>query len=103
MITVQTQVSVCIETTTLGYAADIHWRSGDHERAFLTVEERFEHSTDDRMFSATFSPLIACPTQHACAWLVDGCAPGPIVTGDRQIALRYLDLGCDVTSLGRPQ
>ena len=103
MSTVRTQVSVCIETATLGYAADIHWRSGDHEQSFLTVEERFEHSTDSRMFSATFSPLIACATNQACAWLVDGTSPGPFITGDRSIALRYLDIGCDVTSLGRPQ
>jgi hypothetical protein len=102
-MTVQTEVSVCIETRTLGYAADIHWSNGDREQSFLTCEERAEHTTDARMYSAVFSPLIACAPSQACAWLVDGTSPGPFITGDRAIALRYLDIGCNVTSLGRPQ
>lgn len=103
MSAVLTEVAVCVEHVIMGYAADIHWSNGDHERSFLTLEERTEHTTDSRMFSAVFSPLIACATNQACAWLVDGTSPGPFITGDRAIAMRYLDIGCDVTSLGRPQ
>jgi hypothetical protein len=101
-MTVRTEVAVCVEHVVEGYAADIHWSSGDHEVAFLTCEERREHTLDSRMYSAVFSPLIAMPTNQACAWKVEG-GIDPFITGDRKIALSYLDLGYDITSLGRPQ
>lgn len=102
MSAVVTNVTTCIEHVIEGYAADIHWANGDHEQSFLTCEERREHTLDSRMFSAVFSPLIAAPTSTACAWKVEGNIE-PFITGDRRVALSYLDLGYEITSLGRPQ
>lgn len=85
-----------------GYQATIHWRNGQDEISFLTVEERDELIGHSGVFSAVYTPLVPV-VDGVVAWYVENVSPGPFLTNDERAVMGYVEQGATAWGLGRMQ
>ena len=89
----------------LGYFVDLMYKEDLRsetitDRRWNTAEDCIGLIGDDRVFAATWLPLVAAVDDaSAVAWLVAGVDPGPYVTDSRTDAMAALDMGATVTGL----